>query len=57
MEIRQPTSEKLMCQRRNKKRNKKGSLDKGKWTQDIPKFMRCNKSTSKRKVYSDKFLY
>ena len=41
---------------RNQRGNQKIPRDKFQWKHDNPKPMRCSKSSSKRKVYSNKIL-
>jgi len=55
VEIKQHDTEQLVCQWRNQKRNKKTPLEKGKQKHNIPKFMGCSKSSSKR-VHTGKYV-
>lgn len=57
VDIKQHTPEQPMGQGRNQKENKKVYLDKQKWKYNIQNLMGYNKSSSKRKIYSNKCLH
>ena len=56
MEVKQHISIQPTGYWRNQKRNQKISRNKWQWKQDNSKPMECNKSSSKREVYSNKIL-
>ena len=52
METEQSATERLLDWWRNQRRSKKLPEDKLRWKDDIPKFIGCSKSGTKREVYS-----